>query len=94
MEQPERALNLTERQLAVWFNEDGMRVGYGTSTERPVLQMNWQEVEAKIRSQVVNGTYMGANEAYLTDEAERDRIAGHLFFFSGMAWENCRRSLG
>ena len=58
-----------------------MRVGYGTSTERPVLQMNWQEVEAKIRSQVVNGTYMGANEAYLTDEAERDRIAGHLFFF-------------
>ena len=29
-----------------------MRVGYGTSTERPVLQMNWQEVEAKIRSQV------------------------------------------
>ena len=39
------------------------------------------EVEAKIRSQVVNGTYMGANEAYLTDEAERDRIAGHLFFF-------------
>lgn len=70
------------KQLAVWFNEDGMRVGYGTSTERPVLQMNWQEVEAKIRSQVVNGTYMGANEAYLTDEAERDRIAGHLFFFS------------
>ena len=69
------------KQLAVWFNEDGMRVGYGTSTERPVLQMKWQEVEAKIRSQVVNGTYMGANEAYLTDEAERDRIAGHLFFF-------------
>lgn len=69
------------KQIAVWFNEDGMRVGYGTSTERPVLQMNWQEVEAKIRSQVVNGTYMGANEAYLTDEAERDRIAGHLFFF-------------
>ena len=69
------------KQLAVWFNEDGMRVGYGTSTERPVLQMNWQEAEAKIRSQVVNGTYMGANEAYLTDEAERDRIAGHLFFF-------------
>ena len=69
------------KQLAVWFNEDGMRVGYGTSTERPVLQMNWQEVEANIRSQVVNGTYMGANEAYLTDEAERDRIAGHLFFF-------------
>lgn len=24
---------------------------------------------------------MGANEAYLTDEAERDRIAGYLFFF-------------
>ena len=69
------------KQIAVWFNEDGMRVGYGTSTERPVLQMNWQEIEAEIRSQVVSGTYMGANEAYLSDEAERDRIAGHLFFF-------------
>jgi N12 class adenine-specific DNA methylase len=69
------------KQIAVWFNEDGMRVGYGTSTERPVLQMNWQEIEEEIRSQVVSGTYMGANEAYLSDEAERDRIAGHLFFF-------------
>ena len=39
------------KQLAVWFNEDGC-VSDGTSTERPVLQMNWQEVEAKIRSQV------------------------------------------
>ena len=69
------------KQLAVWFNEGGMRVGYGTSAERPVLQMNWQKVEAQIRSQVANGTYMGANEAYLVDEAERERIAGHLFFF-------------
>ena len=69
------------KQLAVWFSDEGMRVGYGTSTERPVLQMNWQEIEAEIRSQVVRGTYMGANEAYLTDETERDRIAGHLFFF-------------
>ena len=69
------------KQLAVWFDEGGMRVGYGTSAEHPVFQMSWQEVEAQIRSQVVNGTYMGANEAYLVDEAERERIAGHLFFF-------------
>ena len=36
------------KQLAVWFDEGGMRVGYGTSAEHPVFQMSWQEVEAQI----------------------------------------------
>ena len=70
------------RQVAVWFDEGGMSVGHGTSaTERPVLTMSWQEVEAQIRSQVENGTYMSANEAYLIEPAERDRLASHIFFF-------------
>ena len=70
------------RQVAVWFDENGMRVGNGTSaTEHPVLTMSWQEIEAEIRSQVENGTYMSANEAYLIEPAERDRLATHLFFF-------------
>lgn len=43
--------------------------------------MSWQEVEKEIRSQVETGTYMGANEAYLVDESERDRLANHIFFF-------------
>ena len=70
------------KQIAVWFDENGMRAGYGTSaTEHPVLTMSWQELEAGIRSQVENGTYMTGNEVYLVDSVERDRIANHLFFF-------------
>ena len=70
------------KQVAVWFDEQGMTAGYGTSAlENPKFTMSWQEIEAQIRSQVENGTYMGANEAYLVDEVERGRIAYHLYFF-------------
>ncbi len=70
------------KQVSVWFDGQGMRIGKGTSAlERPVLTMDWKEIETQIRSQVENGTYMGANEAYLVDEAERGRIANHLYFF-------------
>ena len=70
------------KQIAVWFDEGGMSVGYGTSaTEQPILTMEWKDIEQNIRRQVENGTYMGANEAYLVDEVERGRIANHLFFF-------------
>ena len=84
---------MTGKQVAVWFNEQGMTAGYGTSAlENPRFTMSWQEIEAVIRSQVENGTYMGANEAYLVDEAERGRIASHLYFFSVMGWEKCRKN--
>ena len=70
------------KQVSVWFNEQGMRVGHGTSAlEQPVLQMDWQKIEREIRSQVEAGTYIGANEVYLMDEVNRGNIANHLFFF-------------
>lgn len=52
-----------------------------SATEQPILTMEWKDIEQNIRRQVENGTYMGANEAYLVDEVERGRIANHLFFF-------------
>ena len=59
-----------------------MCVGYGTSAiEQMFVKMDWKEIESHIRKQVENGTYMSANEAYLVDSADRDRIAGHIFFF-------------
>ena len=70
------------KQIAVWFDGQGMTAGDGTSAiENPKFTMSWQEIETQIRSQVENGTYMGANEAYLVDEVERGRIAYHLYFF-------------
>ena len=70
------------KQVSVWFDEQGMSIGHGTSAlEYPVATMSWQEVEKEIRSQVENGTYMEANEAYLVDESECDRLANHIFSF-------------
>ena len=70
------------KQIAVWFNKEGMTAGYGTSAlENPTLTMNWQEIESEIRSQVESGTYIGENEAYLIDETERSRIANYVYFF-------------
>ena len=75
------------KQVSVWFDEQGMTAGYGTSAlENPEFTMSWQEIETEIRSQVESGTYMGANEAYLVDEVERDRIATYTayFFYDGI----------
>ena len=84
------------RQVSVWFDENGMRAGHGTSaTERPVLTMSWQEIEAQIRSQVENGTYMSANEIFLIDEAERLRVADKLsnFFADGIGYGEASENL-
>ena len=75
------------KQVSVWFDEQGMTAGYGTSAlENPKFIMNWQEIETAVRSQVESGTYMGANEVYLVDELERDRIAAYTvyFFYDGI----------
>ena len=68
--------------ISLWFDETGMRVGYGTSAkENPVAHMDWQEVESRIRSMVEQGTYMSANEVFLVDGVERERVADHIYYF-------------
>ena len=68
--------------VAVWFDEHGMSVGYGTQAkEAPIATMNWEDVESHIRSMVENGTYMSASEAFLVDTQEKKRVANQIFFF-------------
>ena len=68
--------------ISVWFNESGMSVGYGMSAkENPVAVMGWQEIEGVVRSMVENGSYMGANEVFLVDAVERQRVSNDLFNF-------------
>ena len=68
--------------ISVWFSESGMSIGYGMSAkENPVAVMGWQEVEGIVRSMVENGTYMGANEVFLVDAVERQRVSNDLFNF-------------
>ena len=87
-----KGFEIDGKQIAVWFDESGMRVGYGTSaTEQPLVKMDWKEIESHIRRQVENGTYMSDNEAYLVDSVERDRIAGHIFSSFVTVSGRCRR---
>ena len=68
--------------ISVWFNESGMSIGYGMSAkENPVAVMGWQEIEGVVRSMVENGSYMGANEVFLVDAVERQRVSNDLFHF-------------
>ncbi len=68
--------------VSVWFDESGMKVGYGTSArENTVLDMSWAEIESHIRGMVEGGTYMNRNEAFLVDQTEWERVANHIFFF-------------
>ena len=68
--------------ISVWFNESGMSIGYGMSAkENPVAVMGWQEIEGVVRSLVENGSYMGANEVFLVDAVERQRVSNDLFNF-------------
>lgn len=68
--------------ISVWFNESGMSIGYGMSAkENPVALMDWQEIEGVVRSMVESGSYMGANEVFLVDAIERQRVSNALFHF-------------
>lgn len=77
-----KGFDFGENPISVWFNESGMSIGYGMSAkEAPVAVMGWKEVEGVIRSMVENGSYMGANEVFLVDAVERQRVANDLFNF-------------
>ncbi len=74
--------------VSLWFDEMGMRIGYGTSAkENTLAMMSWSEVESHIRVMVENGTYMSANEVFLVDAVERERIATDInnFFRDGIS---------
>ena len=73
--------------VSVWFDESGMKAGYGTSAGRNLLlEMGWGDIEDRIREMVKSGRYMSRPEAFLVEQTERERIAKHIndFFLDGM----------
>ena len=76
-----KGFEFSGHDIALWFDEQGMQAGRGTSSRPPFLKLSWQEIEGKIRKQVEHGTYMGKAEAFLIDEVERRRIADLPYFF-------------
>uniref|UniRef100_UPI004055CFDF hypothetical protein n=1 Tax=Agathobacter sp. TaxID=2021311 RepID=UPI004055CFDF len=68
--------------VAVWFDENGMRAGYGTSAiDGTFLWMGWQEIENHVRNMVMDGSYMSESEVFLVDESERMRVANDIYYF-------------
>ena len=83
-----KGFELDGNPVSLWLDESGMRIGYGTSAkENPIAVMSWQEAESHIRAMVENGTYMSANEVFLVDAAERERVAMDInnFFRDGIS---------
>ncbi|MCI8409125.1 MAG: DUF3849 domain-containing protein [Lachnospiraceae bacterium] len=77
-----KGFDFGDNPVSLWFDENGMQVGYGTSAkEAPLAVMSWQEAESHIRSMVENGTYMSANEIFLVESVERERVAKDILIF-------------
>lgn len=77
-----KGFDFGDNPVSVWFDEKGMRAGYGMSAkESTVSLLSWEEVEKNIRFMVENGTYMSANEVLFVDPVERERASNDLFFF-------------
>ncbi|MDL2301015.1 DUF3849 domain-containing protein [Lachnospiraceae bacterium OttesenSCG-928-D06] len=89
-----KGFDFGDNPVSLWFDETGMRIGYGTSAkEAPLALMSWQEMEQHIRSMVESGTYMSANEAFLVDAVERKRVANAIYFFFRDGMEETPESL-
>ena len=90
-----KGFEINGNPVSVWFDEHGMSVGYGTQArETPIVTMDWEEVENHIRSMIENGTYMSANEAFLVDTQERNRVANQIYFFLRDGMDEMPEELG
>lgn len=72
------------KETAVWFNEDGMSVSYGTTAfSLQSRKLDWWEIEFAVRKMVFKGDYISRAEIEQTEHYEQRRIAEDLSFFSG-----------
>ena len=73
---------LDNHPVSFWFDENGMKAGYGTSAfKNEILNLSWEEVENRIRNLVENGSYIKRGEAYLAEVVENRRMSDRLYFF-------------
>ncbi len=81
--------------VAVWFDDNGMQVGYGTSArEAPFFRMSWPELENRIRTMVENGSYLDHIGVFQVDRIERQRITLELYQFFEEGMGEIPESLG
>ena len=81
--------------ISVWFDQNGMKLGYGMSAkEAPFLSMGWEEIESRIRTMVENGSYMPARDVFLVEATEAERIANHVYFLFRDGIDDFPESLG
>lgn len=70
------------KETAVWFNEDGMSVSYGTTAfSLQSRKLDWWEIEFAVRKMVFKGDYISRAEIEQIEHYEQRRIAEDLSFF-------------
>lgn len=70
------------KEAAVWFNEEGMSVSYGTTAfSLQSRKLDWWEIEFVVRKMVFKGEYISREELGQTEQYEYKRIAEDLSVF-------------
>jgi len=77
-----KGFEIAGHEITAWFDQDGMKLGYGRSAKEEYFQqIDWAECEKIVSGMIENGTYLSENKAYLADELVRNELADNVYFF-------------
>ena len=77
-----KGFEIDGHEISAWFNQDGMKLGYGRSaSDDSFMEKSWSDCEKVIAGMVKQGTFLDENRAYLADETVRRGVADNLYFF-------------
>lgn len=69
-----------DRKISIWYNEDGIRIAYGSSARQAGTLITWEQAAKRIRELLDMGRYMPQSELEQAEDFERKNIAEQLLF--------------
>ncbi|WP_370650994.1 DEAD/DEAH box helicase family protein [Acetobacterium sp.] len=73
---------IDEKEVAVWFDKDGMRVAQGSSVQSNFMKttLSWEQVENRLGELLESGLYIGQEHLDKVDSFERKELANKLWY--------------
>ncbi|MBC3899766.1 MAG: hypothetical protein CVU99_13210 [Firmicutes bacterium HGW-Firmicutes-4] len=73
---------IDEKEVAVWFDKDGMQVAQGSSVQSNFMKttLSWEQVENRIGELLESGLYIGQEHLDKVDSFERKELANKLWY--------------
>ena len=68
-----------DRKISIWYNEDGIRIAYGSSARQAGTLITWEQAAKRIRELLDMGRYMPQSELEQAEDFERKNIACLLY---------------